>query len=255
MLFAHTLGTTRLTFIDPSGHTSVGTCTLYQDGECVRRVNGTELDRYRALIYAEYGVVLVDTGSSHGNGAGAKAWDLVSVKQVYDALGIFDDNLGGHLKSLIGGSTFTSNKYDTEGKYHANTGKGYIDFKTGGNFPPSYINIFHEVAHLIDANSPGGNYFSTALTNADHPWIDQDGKIDRDVLNGDVSDPYWTTPQDALQGTDYSGTSESEQWGDTLANYVAGNINMSKDAGRDMYNFTRFIFVSLFYKPPMRHPF
>jgi hypothetical protein len=227
--------------VDPSGHLDTCGAASGFNKQC-ERDNYWTLDQYKNLIASEYGVLLVDTGSSHGNGTGPKAWDFDSAKQVYLALGIIDDKLNGQLKPKIKGSTFTLNGYDTD-HYHGNTGTKYIDFETGGSFPSPYINIFHEVGHLIDANSEGGNHFSNALTHYNHTWIAQDGKINLiALLNPDVSDPYWTTGQDALQGTNYSGTTPDEQWADTFANYVAGNINMVEDIGNDMYNFTSPLF-------------
>ena len=201
----------------------------------------------RCTIWHDYGVKLIDTGSgSRGNGTGAKAWDLKGTMQVFYALKFANNAVNGRLRSLIGGSEFTLNNYTTD-KYHGNTGAGYIDFQTGGAFPPPYINIFHEVGHLIDANSTGGDYYSDKLASQNRNWITQEGKIDTKnaLLDPTVSDPYWSNDQaqDALQGTNHTGQGPNEQWADTFANYVAGNINMLTTAGNDMYNFTNDFFV------------
>lgn len=145
--------------------------------------------------------------------------------------------------NLIGGSVFTLNKYDTD-KYHGQTGTGYIDFMTGGSFPSPYINIFHEVGHLIDANSEGGNHFTNTFNNSKRTWIAPNGKINTSALKSkNVSDPYWTAGQDALQGTNYTSQQPDEQWADTFANYVAGNINTATGPGRDMSVFTSGVFA------------
>ncbi len=125
------------------------------------------------------------------------------------------------------------------------TGRGYIDFETGGSFPSPYINIFHEVGHLIDANSEGGNQYVNALEKSPRTWITPEGKIDTNnaLLKPKVSDPYWTGGQDALQGTNYTAQNSDEQWADTLANFVAGNIITDMGAGIDMTKFVSGVFA------------
>jgi hypothetical protein len=58
---------------------------------------------------------------------------------------------------LISGSTFYwDDNPANPGGYHGNTDVGRIDFETGsqlgGKDASPYINIFHEVGHLIDMN-------------------------------------------------------------------------------------------------------
>jgi RHS repeat-associated protein len=231
-----------LKYTDPSGHgkesTDCGPDSMY----CEPNRNGC--NNMRCTIWHDYGVNLIDTGSgSRGNGTGPKAWDLKSTMQVFYALKFANNAVNGRLKSLIGGSEFTLNNYTTD-KYHGNTGTRYIDFQTGGSFPPPYINIFHEVGHLIDVNSAGGDYYGDALTGYNTTWITPEGKIDKTVLiNQRVTDPHWPLGEDPLQGTNHTGQGPNEQWADTFANYVAGNINVLTTAGNDMYNFTSDFFV------------
>ena len=235
------VGNNPLRYTDPSGHGREST-DCGPDGMYCEQ-NRIGCNNIRCSILHDYGVELVDTGSNHHNGSGPKAWNSVNTMQVYSALGIVNNAVNGKLKSLIGGSVFTLNDY-TEGYYHGNTDKGYIDFETGVPLPPPYINIFHEVGHLIDVNSAGGNYYSGKLANQNRNWITPEGRIDTNaLLNKEISDPYWPNPQDALQGTNHTGQGPNEQWADTLENYVAGNIDVLTTAGNDMYNFTSDFFV------------
>jgi RHS repeat-associated protein len=229
-----------LKYTDPSGHIAREDSFYGCRGAAnTSRIDGS-LSYWKWAIKSEFGISLVDTGSSHGHGTGAKAWDLESVRQVGYALGIANDAINGKLKSLIGGSIFTLNNY-TEKQYHGWTGEDpythitYIDFETGSSFPSPFINIFHEVGHLIDVNSAGGNHYSQDLASQNRNWITE-GKVDVNVLlNPKVSDPYWIHGQDALQGGNHTGTGLDEQWADTFANYVAGNIKSPE--GDDMNKF------------------
>jgi len=90
--------------------------------------------------------------------------------------------------------------------------------------------------NISDLNS--GKYFTNAFIKANQTWIDQNKKIDVNILLAKT-----VGGQDPLQGTNHTSTDTEEQWADTFANYVAGNIDMSKSAGMDMYKFTRDIFV------------
>jgi hypothetical protein len=89
------------------------------------------------------------------------------------------------------------------------------------------MNIYHEFGHLIDS-LPGVMYdqFTDDLIRQGSPsYIGSNGYLNPDALFDQA---------DAIQA---SNNGKPEQWADIFANYVAGNIDLTKGAGKDMYRF------------------
>jgi len=174
---------------------------------------------------------------------GGKEWDSVNLRLMYGSLGIVNTSTNGNLRAIAAGSTFTLNEHGPEGgdyygKTHTTEPSG-IDFYTKGTQPLRQMNIFHEVGHLLD-NVPGTwDVFTNAVASLNSPsWVGSDLRLNPDALKSRsiYNDPNY--PVVAARQT-YSGFGPSEQWADAFANYVAGNINLSEDVGREMYNFVR----------------
>jgi hypothetical protein len=182
-------------------------------------------------IKVKYNITMSDKGG--------KAWRLKNLRIVYASLQNIDNALNGTLKSLVGGATFKlMNQNPEDGQYHGVThldGSG-VDFYTLGDDAIRQMNIYHEVGHLID-NVPGmKNVFTDAVKNQKNPsWV-RDGYVNTDALViGRVPDAYYGTT-DATQAYN---SGPSEEWADAFANFVAGNIDLSKPTGPgiDMHNF------------------
>ena len=113
-----------------------------------------------------------------------------------------------------------------------------IDFYTKGSAAIRQMNIYHEVGHLLD-NAPGlKDVFTNAVKNENDPsWVAPNNYIDAKTLKSRyiTNDPNY----DSVEAIQASEAKPWEQWADAFANYVAGNIDLSKaqGPGADMYNF------------------
>lgn len=98
------------------------------------------------------------------------------------------------------------------------------------------MNIYHEFGHLIDNVRGLKDVFTNAVKDQGNPsWV-SGGFVSSEnaLVSGRVPDPYYGDT-DATQA--YSNPGPSEEWADAFANYVAGNIDLSKSAGAAMYDF------------------
>ena len=184
---------------------------------------------------SEYGITLADRG---------KEWSLINARLAFDSLSNIDSLLNGQLKSTVGGGTWTIIEHTSVdgSQYRATTSGTDVEFETLGSQAIRQMNIYHEFGHVLD-NSPGLiNVFSDAVENLDNPSFiqgpdgDNPGFLDPGALiSGRVSDPNHGTAQ-AIQ---HASIDRKEKWADIFANYVAGNIDMSKPTGpgMEMYNF------------------
>jgi hypothetical protein len=191
-----------------------------------------------------YGVTLSDYGAKHKHFTSSKgrAWDLKNTLLIFQGLSRIDNVLNGNLKGTIGSVTFTLNSHP-DGGYMGWTVGQTVDFYNNTTIPLQ--NLYHEFGHVLN-NLPGrDNAFSDALHNLDDPSFITDANIlDKSALKSlIVNDPYRGAHVGAIQALPATRTDSKEQWADIFANYVAGNINMSTDPGRDMYNFVTGVFA------------
>jgi hypothetical protein len=188
-------------------------------------------------IKSKFGIEMSDEGG--------KNWDVKNLRLVYSSLQNINNALNGNLKSLVGEATFKLAEYTGEGcpkgkicTYGGSTSGSTITFSTTGNDLIHQMNLYHEFGHVLN-NLPGhDNEFSDALKNYDHrSFINSEGKLDSSALiTGLVNDPNYGPHVEAIQ---HPSTDPKEQWADIFANYVAGNIDLSKPTGpgADMNSF------------------
>jgi hypothetical protein len=174
-----------------------------------------------------YGVTLSDEGG--------KSWDAANAYVAYASLFTMDNALGGTLKSIVNGSTFKLAEYHRTKQncpsgnctYSGWTEGTTVTFYTTGTNVLRPINVFHESGHVLNSLPESDNIFSNRLASLDHPSFINNGYIDAAA----AISPWASEPKQA------SSDKVTEQWADVFANYVAGNIDLSKPAGQDMYNF------------------
>jgi hypothetical protein len=215
---------------DPSGHRVV--CDAEEDCDEAQKLSRLDDEGYwKELIKYDFGVKMADKGGIQGTN---RAWDLPSLQQVYDALSNVDRALNGRLFDMISGTTFWLSE-NTKALYHGDTSSTGIEFEVRSGYVSPYVNIYHEIGHLIDTVPRTADVFSGQLpANAD--WIGTDSYVKRDYLiNRSIADPSWAIAQDAVQDRSVPENSlkSSEQWADTFSNYVAGNVPQ----GSNMYTF------------------
>ena len=148
--------------------------------------------------------------------------------------------LGGKAYSLVRGATFKLAEYTKDaGEYYGLTEGTTVTFFTKVGAAIRQMNIYHEVGHLIN-NMPGSiDVFSNALTDAtDRSFVGDNGYIVAEAL---IAHPnVFTDPNySSVQAIQASEDGDVEAWADAFANYVAGNIDLSKPTGPgvSMYNF------------------
>ena len=174
-----------------------------------------------------YGVTLSDEGG--------KNWDAANAYVAYSSLYTMDNALDGTLKSSINGTTFKLAEYHRTKKncpsgnctYSGWTEGTTVTFYTTGTNVLRPMNVFHETGHVLNSLPGSGNEFSNRLQSLDHPSFITDGYIN----SAGALVPWASEPKQA------SSDKITEQWADVFANYVAGNIDLSKSAGQDMYSF------------------
>ena len=169
--------------------------------------------------------------------SGDKSWDKPNLHLIYTSLSNVDSVLNGNLKSLVRGSEFKLMKEYVDGsQYHGWTEGNGIEFYTLGNAAIRQMNIYHEIGHLID-NALKDVFEQAVIDEGSPSWVDGNLGIDSDALKSLYpSDPNWGHAQARQTYRDFG---PSEQWAGAFANYVAGNINLSKPNGPgvEMYNF------------------
>jgi hypothetical protein len=105
------------------------------------------------------------------------------------------------------------------------------------------MNIYHEFGHLID--NLLGRAPRSALQGEPKPsYIGDNGYLNPKALISlsIANDPNYSSVQ-AIQASD---NDPPEQWADIFANYVAGNIKLSKPGpGVDMYNFVTSVLAGI----------
>ena len=169
---------------------------------------------------------------------------------MYRSLGLINKALNGHLRSMMIGSGAELKlwKHNGDGEYNGSTHTDKpsgIDFYTKGTDPLRQINIFHEFGHLLDNVEGTWDVFMNAVSKEGKPsWVSNNNQ-GNPVINPDAlksleiaNDPNYTDIHPKARQT-YYGFGPAEQWADAFANYVAGNINLTTDAGRDMDKFMR----------------
>lgn len=185
-----------------------------------------------------------------------KKWTLKNALLVFSSLGNIDKALHGNLKGVVNGATFMLDEHHPDADhpnstYHGWTVGNTVTFYTTGNQTIRQMNVYHEFGHVLN-NLPGrNNVFSNALDHLHEPSFVTDkgnGILDIGALeSARVYDPNYGTAE-AIQ---HECTCATEQWADIFANYVAGNIDLSKPGkGLDMYNFV----TSVLYTAPVGAP-
>jgi hypothetical protein len=94
---------------------------------------------------------------------------------------------------------------------------------------------------MVTENFPGGRVF-------DARFLPKWARFRLALTSRRVPDPNHGDAA-ALQ---HPSTDRREIWADIFANYVAGNINLDKSQGRDMYNFVTgalALYVSALFQP------
>jgi len=224
---------------DPSGHDVQ--CTdegCYETDDGVSDWGrGCELSQcgvsyWKAAIKGDFGIKMSNDGG--------KTWDLRNLITMYYSLQNINTTLNGKLKSIIGSATFMMGEYVPTSDCPLCTYGGWtsgtsITFYTMGNAPIHQMNIYHEFGHVLD-NLPGMiNVFSTNSNINSPDFITATGYLNTNALastsNNAIQHPYSILADPTIGA--------QEHWADIFANYVAGNIDLSKPNGPGiaMYNF------------------
>jgi RHS repeat-associated protein len=195
---------------------------------------------YRRLIDDRFGIILSNDGEN---------WPTAHIQIAYGALSNIDSALRGMLKSLLATpKRFYHYSNDTD-RYKGMTHDDYINFMVKNQFP--YHLIYHEMGHLLD-NALGDKFTYSldhkAVYDAAGNWVMgrncpedipvQECKEPYDRIKGigytleRIQDPAGFPVHAELHPPEEDGKSSQEDWGDIFANYVAGNLNLSTDAGR-----------------------
>jgi hypothetical protein len=235
-------------FSDPTGHRCA------PEDDCAGWHNYDAVPVLKRLIKRDFGITMEDGGAEHpvfvdkkgSPTSRGQAWDLKNIVQVYTGLSNINVALRGRLKSAIGYATFTLNSHPISGKYYGNTSGQIIDFYVTSIMPLQ--NLYHEFGHVLNNLPEKDNDFSNALQNYENRSFilnsgDDAGQLDpRAFVSANVIDPNYGLPNPpAIQ---HASIDPREQWADIFANYVAGNIDLSKPTGPgiDMYDFIRGVF-------------
>jgi len=206
---------------DPSGNKP--TCEKGENCKQEQRFfKLTEKRFWKALIKDDFGIKMLESDK--------REWSINNLRTVYNALNAIEDKLNGILKTMIGGTTFTTKDHPSpNGSYSGQASPTGIDFKidsTKTELP--LINILHEIGHLLDFVPATKDVFSGQIK-GDPVWT-KEGYVDRGILGNKFREPVQAEPM----GESYD---HDEYWADAFANYVAGNINLMQSAGLDMNNF------------------
>ena len=228
-------------YSDPTGHR----CEPEDDCGGSRHTLADRIYNWKWRIKNKFDVTMSDDGD--------KDWDAKNLSLMYSSLQNIDVSLNGTLNTLIGGATFKLSNYQGDKDYSGwTTHDKTITFYTKGTSAIRQMNIYHEFGHLIDS-LPGKMFdvFTNALKTQDSPsFIGNNGYLNENALIDTrvTSDLNYASVQ-AIQASD---NTSSEQWADIFANFVAGNIDLSKPAGpgRDMYDFITGVLGPYINNPP-----
>jgi RHS repeat-associated protein len=219
-------------YVDPSGHLSCSHANA-AEGDCT---DLSFMDAIKWTILDTFGVTLSDEGD--------KIWDAANARLVLLSLYNIDNALGGQLKALVGEATFKLGDYvetpencpDGGCTFSGWTSERTVTFYTTGSDAIRQQNIYHEFGHVLDNIPEIKDVFSNALAKLTNPsFITNDDYLNRKAL----VEEYWLTTDpnyDYVKAVQHPSTDPVEQWADIFANYVAGNINLDKSQGQDMYN-------------------
>lgn len=128
---------------------------------------------------------------------------------------------------MVSGTTFTltgeGNQY-----WGQTISTGVTYHVLNGNTKIPLINFLHETGHLLNSVPALDNAFSGQIMGTPD-WV-KDGYVDRDILLDMFYEPVQAIPMN-------EPNDPWEYWADAFANYVAGNIDLSKRRGQDMAKF------------------
>jgi hypothetical protein len=185
-------------------------------------------------IQGKFGIKMSDSGG--------KKWGSANLQLVFNSLNNINNAMNGRLQSLAGGSTLKLAEHvqvpdHPELVFNGQTSGTSITFATKDSDAIRQINIYHEFGHLLN-NVPGKiDVFSNTVAKLSKPsWVSEDKKINPEALLSlrITNDPNYPSVG-ARQA--YRDFGPNEQWADAFANYVAGNINLERTEGIDMFNF------------------
>jgi hypothetical protein len=229
--------------VDPSGHLDTCGATSGFNEQCVRD-NLWTMDQYKNLIASKYGVTMAESGET---------WSFTNIRTAYKALYMIDDKLNGHLRSMIGGTTFTMASQPqcsgNNGQYNCYKGitnsTGVTYYSSSYNLEIPVTNFLHETGHLIDSVPATVNVFSGPITAdpnnpSNNPSWTMDGYVNSKLLLGILKEPI----QAFNMGEAYD---TNEYWADAFANYVADNIDLEQSAGMDMYRYVNNALFQVIY--------
>jgi RHS repeat-associated protein len=222
-----------LVYTDPSGHTP-----CLDDGVCGKYLSSFN---WKSWVRREFGITLSNNG---------KDWSVQNSRIIYISLANINASLGGKSKTFFSGAILTLGEYKPTEEYPLSTYGAVTDpynfsitFNTTGSAALRQMNIYHEFGHLIDCADGLFDVFSDALADLDNPnFIGDDNNLDPDAL---IYQPYINNDE-AIQ---HPSTDPEEQWADIFANYVAGNIDLSKPKGHAMYTFVTGALAQYISKP------
>lgn len=209
---------------DPTGHKV--TCDADEDCKLSQQLTHLHgVSYWKAAIKGDFGIKMVDDKVK---------WSENNLTTAYDALSSFNVKLNGNLKTMVGGTTFTMTSQaqcsDENGAkfdcYHGLTdGTGVTFYSSSPSLNIPLINFLHETSHLIDAVPATKDVFSGSLP-GNLTWV-KNGYVNSELLLHKFAQPVQAKPMNEPNDPD-------EYWADALANYVAGNIDLSQSAGVDM---------------------
>jgi len=157
-------------------------------------------------------------------------WAKDNLMTAYHALSMINQKLNGNLKSMLGGTSFELSGGGN--KYYGWTHPSKVEFHVfDGNYKIPLTNFLHETGHLLDFVPATADVFSGPLKGTTPNWVDSNGYVDANLLLGKLYQPVQAK---YISGEDFD---INEYWADAFANYVAGNIDLSNPAGKDMHDY------------------
>jgi len=209
-------------FTDPSGHFEAceENCREQKRLSMLYDALGA-VGYFKHEIKGQFGIEIIDSGVK---------WAKDNLMTAYHALFMINTTLNGHLKSMVGGTTFELTGGGNQ--YYGWTRPNKVEYHVlDGNTKIPLVNFLHETGHLLDLVPATYNVFSDPLRNETPTWV-KDGYVNRELLGGVFSQPVQAMPMDEPYDP-------YEYWADAFANYVAGNINLTEKtgAGQKMYDY------------------
>ncbi len=209
---------------DPSGHFA---CEDGNDGWSKPRIGfpiagADSVGYWTGVIFSKFGIKMLDSST--------RKWDVDNLKTAYSALNMINNKLMGKIKRFIGGTAFVIT--DGGNKYWGQTNSMGVTYHTfDANTKLPLINFLHETGHLLDSVPASANVFSGPLKGTTPNWVDSNGYVDANLLLGNLDQPVQAK---YISGEDFD---INEYWADAFANYMAGNIDSSNPAGKDMHDY------------------